>query len=133
MELDASGQPGSGLGKVVQGLADVNQCIQIIVTTPKGSDPLRPTFGADLWRYIDFPIDSAIPAIVGEVTAAITTWEPRAKVIAVTAAPLSGNGAQSFAQLGISISWQLKLGSGGASASSLQTSTLALPGGSAGA
>ncbi|MGH8013519.1 MAG: GPW/gp25 family protein [Candidatus Binataceae bacterium] len=129
MALDAAGEPGSGLGQVVQGLADVNQCIQIILTTPKGSDPLRPTFGADVWRYIDFPIDSAIPAIVAEVTAAIMTWEPRVKVTAVTASPLSGDSGQLFAQLGISVTWQLKLGSSGSNGDTLQTSAVSLPGG----
>src|ERR1700722_16301764 len=81
LELDTSGEPGSGVGNVVQGLADVNQCIQIILTTPRGSDPLKPTFGADVWRYIDAPINAAIPAIVREVTEAVTRWEPRVKVI----------------------------------------------------
>src|SRR6266851_3928348 len=67
----------AGLGSVVQGVADVNQCIAIILGTPKGADPLRPTFGADIWQYIDYPIQAAIPAIAREITEAITLWEPR--------------------------------------------------------
>ena len=43
----------SGIGAVVQGFDDVNQCISIILTTPKGSDYLRPTFGCDIWRFTD--------------------------------------------------------------------------------
>lgn len=96
------------LGAVVQGLADVDQCIAIILTTPKGSDPLRPTFGADLWRYIDNPITVAVPSIVREVTAAISMWEPRVTLLAVTATPVNA-GAQSGAHLNIAIIWQLKL------------------------
>jgi len=47
-----SGRSGSGIGQVVEGVADINQCIGIILSTPKGSDPLRPTFACDLWRWI---------------------------------------------------------------------------------
>ena len=75
--LDSSSQShaaAAGLGNVVQGVADVNQCIAIILGTPKGADPLRPTFGADLWQYIDYPIQAAIPAIAREITEAITLW-----------------------------------------------------------
>ena len=44
LTLDAnspSGSSGSGIGNVVQGIADINQCIGIILATPPGSDPLR--------------------------------------------------------------------------------------------
>lgn len=77
------------IGEVVQGIADVEQCLGIIVTTPRGSDPLRPTFGADIWRYIDFPISLALPAIVSELTSAIATWEPRVNLVSVTAQPVT--------------------------------------------
>jgi len=46
--LDSPGQPGAGIGNVVMGVDDVDQCIAIILTTPKGTDVLRPTFGTDL-------------------------------------------------------------------------------------
>ena len=55
--LDSAGQPGSAIGRVVMGVDDVDQCIAIILTTPKGTDVLRPTFGTDLWKYIDAPIN----------------------------------------------------------------------------
>jgi phage baseplate assembly protein W len=109
LELDPPGEPGAGIGNVVQGLADVNQCIGIILNTPKGSDPLRPTFGADVWRYIDAPINAAIPAIVREVTEAITRWEPRVTVISIVATPVVGGDAQAGAHLNIAVTWRLKL------------------------
>src|ERR1700677_1185091 len=90
LALDTPGRPGSGIGNVVQGIADVNQCISIILTTPKGSDPLRPTFGADIWHHIDAPIDTAIPAIVREVTEAILRWEPRVTVVSISVTPVTG-------------------------------------------
>jgi Bacteriophage baseplate protein W len=97
------------IGSVVEGLDDVKQCIAIILTTPKGSDVLRPTFGADLWRYIDNPIDAALPAVVGETTAAITFWEPRVKVVSVKVAPLIDGTTQSGAHLSVAVTWQLRL------------------------
>ncbi len=109
------------IGQVVQGLADVEQCIAIIMTTPKGSDPLRPTFGADIWRYVDRPIDQALPAIVRELTAAITTWEPRVKVLSISAVPVL-TGAQAGAQISVSITWQLQLGTMSAQASAADSS-----------
>lgn len=117
--VDWSLQLGA-IGEVVEGLADVDQCLQIILTTPKGSDPLRPTFGADLWQFIDYPIDAAIPALVREVTEAITLWEPRVKLVSVTATPGTG----SISELAVSIVWSLQLGSMPTPA---QTTTVTLP------
>jgi Bacteriophage baseplate protein W len=112
------------IGSVVQGLADVEQCLEIIVTTPKGSDPLRPAFGADLWRYIDFPINTALPAIVREVTAAVTVWEPRVTLISVGVSPGTDAPAQAGAQLAVTITWRLKLGG---AATPAQTTTVTIP------
>ena len=101
---------GSGIGNVVQGLDDVAQCIAIILSTPKGSDILRPTFGADLWKYIDRPINQSIPALVRDVFEALTHWEPRVTNITVTAAPIIDGSSQTGAKLNLSITWTLKLG-----------------------
>lgn len=108
--LDSAGRPGSGIGAVVMGVDDVDQCIAIILITPKGSDVLRPTFGTDLWKYIDAPISEAGPAVVREVTQSITQWEPRVKVLSVTTLPLTGVVAQPGAHVEITVSWQLNLG-----------------------
>ncbi len=113
------------IGEVVQGIADVEQCLGIIVTTPRGSDPLRPTFGANIWRYIDFPIDLALPAIVSELTSAITAWEPRVNLISVAAKPVNDAGTQSGAHLDVTLTWQLKLGT---AAATVQTTTVTIPG-----
>lgn len=110
LKLDSVGQPGSGIGDVVMGVDDVDQCIAIILTTPKGSDVLRPTFGTDLWRYIDAPINQAGPAVVREVTQSITQWEPRVKVLSVTTTALAGVATQPGAHVEITIAWQLNLG-----------------------
>ena len=106
LTLDAnspSGSSGSGIGNVVQGSADINQCIGIILATPPGSDPLRPTFACDLWRWIDSPITVARPNLVREIVEAITRWEPRVRVLSVVI-NLVG-----LSQLSIAITWQLKV------------------------
>ena len=101
----------------MQGIADVEQCLGIIVTTPRGSDPLRPTFGANIWRYIDFPISLALPAIVSELTSAITMWEPRVTLVSVTAQPVLDGSTQSGAHLDVTLNWQLNLGAAASSRS----------------
>lgn len=113
------------IGEVVQGIADVEQCLGIIVTTPQGSDPLRPTFGADIWRFVDFPINLALPTIISELTSAITNWEPRVNLVSVTAQPVLDGSAQSGAHLTVTLNWQLKLGT---TAASIQTTTVTVPG-----
>lgn len=110
------------IGQVVQGVADVDQCVAIILTTPLGSDPLRPSFGCDIWRYIDHPISQSLPAIVRELTAALTLWEPRLSLVNVTAVPVLDTTTQSGAHLDVSVTWQLKL-SGPLSTKSTTTTT----------
>jgi phage baseplate assembly protein W len=127
LALDTPGDPGSGIGRVVQGAADVDQCIQIILSTPRGSDPLRPTFGADIWRYIDYPVNAATAAIVREVTLAITLWEPRVVLVKVAATPIIDGGAQSGARMQVSVTWRLKLASAPSAASRVQTTTVSFP------
>jgi len=112
------------IGAVVQGIDDVQQCIAIILTTPPGSDPLRPTFGADLWNYVDNPISAAIPSIVKEVIAAITMWEPRVTVESVAVSPASDTSSQVGAHLNVSITWRIKLSFSGPT-----TTTVAISGG----
>lgn len=65
------------IGEVAEGIADVRQCIGTIVTTTKGSDPLRPLFGSDIWRFIDTPVNTAAPNIAAEIIDAVGKWERR--------------------------------------------------------
>ena len=53
---------------IVQDLDDINQCIENILATRKGSDVLRPDFGSNWFDYIDYPEDEFIPNTVREVT-----------------------------------------------------------------
>lgn len=68
------------IGEVVEGIEDLRQCIQIILTTTKGSDPLRPLFGSDIWRFIDTPVTTAVANISAEIIDSIGKWESRVNV-----------------------------------------------------
>jgi len=113
------------IGEIVEGIADVEQCLGIIVTTPQGTDPLRPTFGSNIWRYIDQPMNTALPAMVSELTSAITRWEPRVTLVSVTAQPVNDGGSQSGAHIDVTLNWQLKLGS---TLTPLQSTIVSIPG-----
>lgn len=79
-------QPKLGeIGAVVEDIDDINQCIRIILTTPKGQLPHRPEFGSDIWKYIDYPVNEAIPNIIREAIDAINTWEPRCNIKSIRA------------------------------------------------
>ena len=52
--------------------------------TKKGSVPHRPTFGSNLYKYIDYPTDEAIPNIIRETTDAIAEWETRITIKSVS-------------------------------------------------
>ena len=91
-------------GEIVENLDDISQCIYIICTTQKGSDPHRPLFGCDIFQYIDNPINSAGADIIREATDAIRTWEPRVKVLSIT--PEFQNDEGSHVKL--LVEWQLK-------------------------
>jgi len=81
---DWSRQVGA-LGQVVEQLADIEQAMGIVLATPKGADPHRPTFGCDAWKYLDHPTNSAIPHVIREATEALREWEPRANIVRITA------------------------------------------------
>ena len=72
-----------GIGDVAEGVEDINQCIATILNTPKGSDPHRPTFGSNIYKYIDYPVNVAKANIIRETIDAISEWETRVQVNSV--------------------------------------------------
>lgn len=73
----------NGIGEVAEGVEDINQCIALILNTPKGSDPHRPTFGSNILKYIDYPVNIAKANIIRETIDAISMWETRVHVNSV--------------------------------------------------
>lgn len=68
---------------IVQGLSDIQQCIYVICVTKKGTDPTRPEFGCGVYEYIDRPVNIAVPNMKKEIAKAISTYEPRVKIIKI--------------------------------------------------
>lgn len=91
------------IGSVAEGIDDINQCIAIILSTQKGSVPHRPTFGADILKYVDAPVHVAIPNIIRETYDALELWEKRIKVEKVSAEIVESN-------VKIKIEWNLATG-----------------------
>lgn len=73
-----------GVGVIAVGLADIRQCINIILKTVPGSDPLRPLFGCGIYEYIDAPVSIAVPNMKQAIFEALDIWEPRINVMAIT-------------------------------------------------
>jgi len=71
------------IGEVVEGWADIDQAIRIILSTPKGTDRHRPDFGFGGHDYLDWPVDRAIPHLVREAVTAIRAWEKRADIVKI--------------------------------------------------
>ncbi|QCI65622.1 GPW/gp25 family protein [Phreatobacter stygius] len=78
------GRQAPALGEIVTGLDDIEQSINTIVLTEKGSVPLQPEKCTRLMPYVDRRPDYAIPYITREIWDAITIWEPRVIVDRVT-------------------------------------------------
>ncbi len=87
------------LGQIVEGLDDISQCIEIILTTPKGSVPHRLDFGCDIYKFVDSPPAAASSYIVSEVYNALSKWEPRITVESVQVVP------NTFAHYTIQVNW----------------------------
>lgn len=90
----------NGIGSVAEGVEDINQCIAVILSTPKGSVPHRPTFGSDILKYVDYPINIAKANVIRETIDAINLWEKRVKVDAVE---VSINGSS----IKVKVQWSL--------------------------
>lgn len=103
-----------GVGETVTDLADLDQALRIIVTTPKGSDPHRPEFGADILQYLDRPQLSETPALIAEIARAILAWEPRLELVSIIP-------THDLAHVTLAITWRLKGG-----LASVQTTEISL-------
>lgn len=89
------------IGEVVESIDDINQCIYIILATQKGSVPHRPDFGSDVHKYIDYPVNEAVPNIIRETIECISKWETRIDIEETTAEICQE-------KIKISVEWKLK-------------------------
>jgi phage baseplate assembly protein W len=74
----------AGLGAIVEGLDAIKQNLSLIIRTTPGTDPLRPEFGCGLYRYVDQPLNAAIPNMKKALLDGISRWETRVTVTKIT-------------------------------------------------
>jgi phage baseplate assembly protein W len=100
----------SSIGEAVEGVADINQCIGVIIGTQKGSDPFRPDFGSDVWDWIDRPLGIAIPNMKRAIIEAVALWEPRVTITGIEYAyqNTAGENAPVYSGARFNIYWKLK-------------------------
>jgi phage baseplate assembly protein W len=73
----------NGGGAIAEGIDAIRQCIDVIVRTTKGTDPLRPLFGCDVYLFQDAPLSIAIPNMKKALLDAIGAWEPRVSITSI--------------------------------------------------
>jgi phage baseplate assembly protein W len=72
-----------GYGVIVEGIAAIRQRMDITIRTTKGTDPLRPQFGSNVYKFIDYPINIAIANIKRELLECLDIWVKDIKVISI--------------------------------------------------
>lgn len=71
-------------GEIVTDLADIDQCVRLIMGTQRGSDPVLVDFGVDLLAHVDKPTTQILPSLVKDVTDQLRRYEPRANILSVS-------------------------------------------------
>ena len=88
---------------IVEGFADVEQAIRIILSTPKGNVPHRPEFGCDVMPLIDGNFKDVAPLFIARATDAILANEPRVESLKISA--MQHGQTQGFAGSTFNIQW----------------------------
>ncbi len=69
-------------GKPLDGIAHLRQSIRDILCTPIGSRVMRRSYGSDLFKLIDAPVNKeTLMRIYAAVAVALAKWEPRFRLI----------------------------------------------------
>lgn len=73
-------------GKRLSGIDHLRQSIRDILTTPIGSRVMRREYGSRLFKLVDAPLNrSTLLDLYAATADALDLWEPRIKVLSVTA------------------------------------------------
>ncbi len=70
----------NSFGTSVEGINDIAQSWYIILHTIPGSDPLRPDFGSDVYKYLDKPNNSFGGDFSVQVINDLEKWETRCSI-----------------------------------------------------
>ena len=96
--------PAGGIA-LVAGSDEIEQAILLILKTPKGQRMMRPEFGCQIHDLLFAPVNASTMASAEHyVREALAWWEPRIKVVEVSAAP----DRQEPACLELTVTYQVK-------------------------
>jgi phage baseplate assembly protein W len=96
-----------GFGSVVENYDDIAQCLEIILSTPKGSDPHRPDFASNIGSIVDNRQTDVRPQLIRETYESILKWEPR---ITLTGVEVEFLNDEALGRVQLTIGWKLKEG-----------------------
>ena len=86
-------------------IEDIEQSIEVILTTPKGAKIWEPEFGCELMSYIDKIAPNVLPRLIADIWDAIERWEDRVKLLNVDIERLEQGGNYKFL---ISLEYEVK-------------------------
>ncbi|MCG7551357.1 GPW/gp25 family protein [Pseudoalteromonas sp. Of7M-16] len=66
----------SGQSRIDNVIDDINQSLDVILTTSKGTRIADHEFGCNVWQRLDQPI-TALPFLIADITNAINRYEKR--------------------------------------------------------
>lgn len=70
-------------GTTQEEVQDIAECLRILCATPIGTQEGDRTIGIDPTVFLDKPLEVAKSLLVGELVEAVSTYEPRARVVRV--------------------------------------------------
>ena len=79
---------GTGGISMVRGERDIEESINIILSTPKGERVLRPEFGSSLHEFVFAPNNATTAGLLAyHVREALLRWEPRIEIREIDVQP----------------------------------------------
>lgn len=83
--------------KPIEGVSEVNQCIQLLIATIPGERVMRPNYGCRLYTRVWSNIDSVASDGLSDIREALENFEPRIDLISVTSKIFRDEGRVIFA------------------------------------
>ena len=63
-------------GKIVTGIDEINQMIDLVLFTPVGAVPGNPEKGSKIDEMLDLPVMEVVPLVVKEIWRTVPKWIP---------------------------------------------------------
>ena len=79
------------------GMSEVNQCIQLLISTVPGERVMRPEYGCRLYTKVWENLDTIASEGLTDIREAIETYEPRVRLVSVNSRIFRDEGRVMFA------------------------------------